>query len=145
MAYNPAYNKPTWASEEVATSTKLNQMVDNTEHNHIYKPELPPNAPTNPTVKMAVGRKQFTFTSASQYVDVTVTFATDSAWGDPGFANAPYIQATLEEGLSASGIAAAVIVRSRSATQVVFRVAHPPGESFSSDVTMYLHWQATGN
>lgn len=95
MAYDPAYSKPTWSSEELVTSTKLNQMVDNTEHNYKYKPELGPDAPSG--VKIACGQKAVVFNNESSK-SATVTFATDSDHGDPGFSNTPRIVITRVKG-----------------------------------------------
>jgi len=143
MAYNPAYNKPTWASEEVATSTKLNQMVDNTEHNHIYKPELGPNAPTSPPIKMAMGKVELTWDGVASITSTIVTFATDSDHGDPGFINLPRVIITFVRDTNDIGYLQFIYAQnlSNGSVEIVADANPIPPNGAKA----HIHWLAIGN
>lgn len=89
MSYNPEYNEQTWSADEQISSAKLNQMVNNTKHNQIYKPELGPDAPTG--IKIARGKWEFTVLAAETGATTSIAFNTDSEDGDPAFSNTPIV------------------------------------------------------
>lgn len=91
MPYNPQYDEQTFSADELATSTKQNKVRNNIKHNQLYKPQLGPDAPTNPQIKLATGLAEITFPGGSGSATVTVNFASDSDHGDPGFTNTPRI------------------------------------------------------
>lgn len=80
----PTYNKKTWTTEELATSTGLNQMSDNIELALRNK---------NSDIELATGTWEGTFNGSINAVSTTITFATDADDGDPGFTAAPLLWA----------------------------------------------------
>lgn len=138
MPYNPGYNKQTWSSEEQISSTKLNQMVDNTDHNYKYKAELGPDAPTNPIIREAIGQVTITLNSESTK-EVVVTFATDSDHGNPGFSSEPRIFLTLKS----TFVLINAVVKTASATSFIIKVATTDGNIINA--TLYVNWRAIGN
>ena len=141
MAYNPVYNKPSWTSGEVVDSSKLNQMVDNTEHNHKYKPELPDGVSS--TVKITSGFKQVTLPSSATGPQLyTIDFATDSAFGDPGFTGSPNVVLTHRQVTGTSVLDVTLVMWSVTGTQVTFYLI--PNGSPPADTDYHIHFFAMG-
>jgi hypothetical protein len=90
MVYNPAFSNPSDWDNELVSDTKLNQMKDNTEHNYKYKPEGGPDIGSD-NYKIAHGIADITYPGGTGFQSITVTFATDSDFGDPGFTTAPLV------------------------------------------------------
>lgn len=144
MAYNPAYNKSTWSAEELVTSTKLNQMVDNTDHNYKYKPELGPNAPTTNPLRLARGTKRITFGSSEGSKAVTVTFSTEAEDGNPGFANTPKIVCNLADMQEEAGAPALDEICAVDKTNTTFKIYINRG-SGTGAYWYDVDWIAVGN
>ncbi len=141
MPYNPTYSKPTWSTEEQVKSTKLNQMVDNTEHNYKYKPELGPDAPAG--VKMATGKKTVTLpASSSGPVAFTVTFATDSLYGDPAFTQPPVVTASIKQITSGTILDVTIVLYAVTGTQFTLYII--PYTVPSADTNYEIHFIAVG-
>ncbi len=106
MADDPQYSKPAvWLADELITSTKLNQMVDNSENHEKYKLAVSGDSrPANS--RIARGSKQLTITASpgGPYIQ-QITFATDASDGDPVFTSAPMVwcQLSVESGDTAAG------------------------------------------
>jgi len=145
LAYDPAYNKQTWSSEELATSTKLNQMVDNTDHNYKYKPELGPDAPTNNPIKLARGTKKIIILAAETGHEEIVTFSSDSEDGNPGFINTPKIvcnMAAAQDELEAIRIDN---IHSTAKSNTSFTIYIYRGGTASANYWFDIDWIAIGN
>ncbi len=89
MSYDPARVTISDWDNELVSDTKLNQMLNNIDHNYKYSPKMGPDfAGTYP--KIARGQVTFVWSSETSK-QTTVTFATDSDDGDPGFTTIPRI------------------------------------------------------
>lgn len=127
----PTYSKKTWASQEVVTSTGLNQMSDNQElalrglgSDKIY----------------AKGKKDVVF-SSEWLKAATITFATDADDGDPGFSSAPVLIASLEHSGSKwdLGFYMTAITATTASIEVAAAITTP-----LLTETVTVHWIAIG-
>jgi hypothetical protein len=127
----PTYSKKTWASQEVVTSTGLNQMSDNIElalrglgSDKIY----------------AKGKKNLVF--SNEYFKLgTITFATDADDGDPGFSAAPVLLASLEH--TGTNGSLGFYMTAITATTASIRVEGANTTPLVSE-TVKVHWVAIG-
>ena len=143
MPYDPQYNKSSWSSEQLVTSTKLNQMVDNTDHNYKYKPELGPDASTSIPTKIARGTKRFNFGASDGSQTATITFATDSDDGDPGFSNAPRIICNLSDLENEPSLLALAEICAFGKTNTLFKIFISRG-SGTGEYWYDVDWLAIG-
>lgn len=136
MPYDPAYSKPAdWSSDELITATKLQQMVDNTDHNYKYKPEC---GPDTPNIKIARG-----IITCSQGTN-SVTFSTGADDGDPGFSNAPRVF------LSVNDVAGALFGLDRLEAKSITATGFDIGIAWSDDSppntgSLDIAWLAIGD
>jgi len=145
MTYNPQYNKQTWSSEELITSTKLNQMVDNSDHNYKYKPELGPDAPTSNPIKIARGTKRITLLASDTGRVDTVTFSTEAADGNPSFINAPKIICNMADCQSELQAVLIHTVMAVDKTNTTFRIMVNRSTTSGADYWFDIDWIAIGN
>lgn len=140
MPYNPTYNKSTWSSEELVTSTKLNQMVDNTDHNQKFKLQC---GPDHDDYIIARGVATLSLSSENKKI-VTVTFNTDAEDGSPTFVNEPRVALTLENHYRISDDIYPVGwgLKSKDANGMELFIDFDSGVSLTGDY--YIEWIAVG-
>lgn len=129
----PTYNKKTWSTEELATSTGLNQMSDNIE---LALRGLASD------IQYARGRKQFTVLSGTDNASVTVAFATDPDDGDPAFSGAPRVYATLEFVDSFTPQITSQTLSAITANSFKFKITFD--SNMGSDTDFAIQWFAVG-
>lgn len=130
----------TWTDKEVVTDTKMNAMTANDDWCY---DELQLRVRTGPngsgTTVLASGKKSGSL-SVSSSVDVSITFATDAQLGDPGFAAAPRVVATLQVDSGYEGLICHI--KNVSDTGFTAHIITANGNNETSTFT--IHWHAIG-
>ena len=130
-----AYNKKTWATEEEATSTGLNQMSDNIElalRGKVSNREL------------ATGVLTLTIASGTQQTSGAVVFATDADDGDPDFSATPVIWMQLVQNGTVYPGSISLMVASAGLSANGFSVLVEDSDAPSSNYQFDIRWFALG-
>jgi len=133
-----AYNKKTWTTEELATSTGLNQMSDNIGH-------AIRTIAADANLILARVEKSISLDGTTTSFQTTVTFATDCVDGDPGFDDPPtVIGCTIKSDGALTGISG-IVLRwgDRTATEIKVKGEYQ-GFSNPSGFTAELHMALVG-